>query len=79
METSSSSSILQLFRYADGKDVLFMILGVIGSIVEGMAQPLIMLVLGSTIDAYGDAGTSLSSSSPNDVSYYFKVQTAFCN
>ncbi|ONK77679.1 uncharacterized protein A4U43_C02F9360 [Asparagus officinalis] len=61
----SSSSLLGLFRFADWKDKLLVILGTIGSIVDGLMQPLTMLVLARTINEYGADGTSLSIGSPD--------------
>lgn len=68
--SSSSSSLLQLFRYADWKDKVLVLLGTMGSIGEGMMEPLTMLVLGSTINSYGAAGTSLPNTSPDKVGWF---------
>lgn len=68
--SSSSSSLLQLFRYADGTDKVLVLLGTLGSVVDGMMQPLTMLILGSTINSYGGAGTSFSASSPDKVCFF---------
>lgn len=66
----SSSSLLGLFRFADWKDKLLVILGTIGSIVDGLMQPLTMLVLARTINEYGADGTSLSIGSPDKVRFF---------
>lgn len=68
--SSSSPSLLQLFSYADWKDKVLMLLGTMGSIGDGVMHPLTLLVLGSTINSYGAAGTSLSNMSTDKVGWF---------
>ncbi|CAI0540909.1 unnamed protein product [Linum tenue] len=44
----------KLLMYADGLDWLLMGLGVLGSVVHGMAQPVGYLLLGKALDAFGN-------------------------
>ena len=44
------------FRYAEGRDVLFMFLGALGAIGHGVAFPLIILFFGQLIDVFADFG-----------------------
>jgi ATP-binding cassette subfamily B (MDR/TAP) protein 1 len=48
-------SFTGLFRYADGTDVLLMILGTVGSLANGVTQPIMMVIFGQVIDAFGGA------------------------
>ncbi|XP_031250117.1 putative multidrug resistance protein [Pistacia vera] len=57
-----------MFRFADGKDKLLMLLGTMGSIGDGLQYPLMMFVLSSVINDYGNpANSSLSN---DDVDKY---------
>lgn len=67
--SSPSPSLLQIFRYADRMDRVLLLLGTASSIVAGMVIPLTFLVTGRTINALGEAGASLSSSSLDKVSF----------
>lgn len=51
-----------IFRYADRVDMLLMLLGTLGSIGDGMQNPLTMLILSDVINDYG-SGKNLT----NDV------------
>ncbi|KAD6454005.1 hypothetical protein E3N88_08711 [Mikania micrantha] len=51
-----------LFRYADGNDKLLMSLGTLGSIGDGLQIPLMMYVLSSVINDYGNTDVTVSSS-----------------
>ena len=53
-----------MFRYADGKDKLLMLLGTMGSIGDGLQYPLTMFVLRSVINDYGNPARSTLS---NDI------------
>ncbi|ONK59061.1 uncharacterized protein A4U43_C08F2580 [Asparagus officinalis] len=44
----------RLLAYADGLDWLLMVLGTLGSVVHGMAQPTGYLLLGKALDAFGN-------------------------
>ncbi|XP_034683654.1 ABC transporter B family member 15-like [Vitis riparia] len=49
-----------MFRYANGIDMLLMLLGTLGSIGDGLMSPLTMLVLSDVINEYGDVDPSFS-------------------
>jgi hypothetical protein len=51
-----------IFRHADRLDMLLMLLGTLGSIGDGLQNPLTMLILSDVINDYG-SGSSLT----NDV------------
>lgn len=42
-----------MFRYADGTDKLLMFFGTLGSIGDGLQNPLMMYVLSEVINSYG--------------------------
>ncbi|XP_065859872.1 ABC transporter B family member 11-like isoform X2 [Euphorbia lathyris] len=44
----------RLFSFADSKDIILMIIGTIGAIGNGSALPLMTVLLGDTIDAFGE-------------------------
>lgn len=44
-----------LFRYADGTDVLLMLLGTVGALANGVSQPVMTVIFGQVINAFGDA------------------------
>ncbi|CAM6099089.1 unnamed protein product [Calypogeia fissa] len=46
-------SFIQLFKYADRLDLIFIIVGALGAAVTGAAQPLMTVVFGSLINAFG--------------------------
>ncbi|KAJ1284937.1 hypothetical protein BS78_03G243600 [Paspalum vaginatum] len=48
-------SFTGLFRYADGTDVLLMLLGTVGSLANGVTQPIMTVIFGQVINAFGDA------------------------
>lgn len=48
-----SVAFYKLFVFADILDVLLMITGSIGAISSGDSQPLMMVVMGQTINAFG--------------------------
>ncbi|XP_050369771.1 putative multidrug resistance protein [Argentina anserina] len=45
-----------MFRYADGTDKLLMFFGTLGSIGDGLQNPLMMFVLSQVINSYGGSG-----------------------
>ncbi|KAL5538666.1 hypothetical protein UlMin_044328 [Ulmus minor] len=49
-----------MFRYADGVDKLLMLFGTLGSIGDGLQNPLMMFILSDVISAYGKANGSLT-------------------
>ncbi|CAL0333813.1 unnamed protein product [Lupinus luteus] len=49
-----------MFRYADGIDKLLMLFGTLGSIGDGLQNPLMMYILSDVINAYGDKNIILT-------------------
>jgi len=49
-----------MFRYADGTDKLLMFFGTLGSIGDGLQNPLMMFVLSQVINSYGGSGGPLT-------------------
>ncbi|KAL6840494.1 hypothetical protein ACP4OV_030304 [Aristida adscensionis] len=45
----------ELFRYADGKDVLLMLVGTAAALANGITQPLMTVIFGQLINAFGGA------------------------
>nr|CAB3464564.1 unnamed protein product [Digitaria exilis] len=43
----------RLFRFADGADAALMAAGAVGAVASGVAQPLMTLVFGDVVDAFG--------------------------
>ncbi|PUZ55213.1 hypothetical protein GQ55_5G194300 [Panicum hallii var. hallii] len=50
-------SFTGLFRYADGTDVLLMLLGTVGALANGATQPIMTVIFGQVIDAFGGSVT----------------------
>ncbi|KAJ1284941.1 hypothetical protein BS78_03G243800 [Paspalum vaginatum] len=50
-------SFAALFRYADRRDVLLMLVGTAAAPANGMAQPLMTVIFGQVINAFGGATT----------------------
>ncbi|KAL5227513.1 hypothetical protein ABZP36_015778 [Zizania latifolia] len=50
-------SFTGLFRYADGMDLLLMAVGTASALANGLSQPLMAVVFGQVIDAFGGATT----------------------
>ncbi|CAM0884760.1 unnamed protein product [Alopecurus aequalis] len=48
-------SFMGMFRYADGTDVLLMLVGTLASMANGASQPLMALLFSDAIDAFGGA------------------------
>ncbi|CAL4954975.1 unnamed protein product [Urochloa decumbens] len=46
-----------LFRYADGKDVLLMVVGTVAALGNGLTQPLMAVIFAQLINAFGGATT----------------------
>lgn len=49
-----------MFRYADWVDKLLMLFGTLGSIGDGLQNPLMMYILSDVINSYGSSDVSLS-------------------
>ncbi|XP_058730505.1 putative multidrug resistance protein [Vicia villosa] len=56
-----------LFRYADGVDKLLMFFGTLGSLGDGLQNPLMMYILSDVINAYGDTNSRFTQ---HDVNTY---------
>ena len=50
-------SFTGLFRYADGTDLLLMLVGTLAALGNGVSQPLMTVLSGDLIDAFGGATT----------------------
>ncbi|WCJ22614.1 ABC transporter B family member 11 [Euphorbia peplus] len=61
----------RLFSFADSKDIMLMIIGTIGAIGNGGSMPLMTVLLGDTIDAFG------GSQNDNVVDVVSKVSVKF--
>ena len=59
-EKAGKASFLEMVQYADTHDMCLMALGVLGSVGDGMMQPLSMLVLADIVNSYGAAGSAAS-------------------
>uniref|UniRef100_A0ACD5VHV0 Uncharacterized protein n=1 Tax=Avena sativa TaxID=4498 RepID=A0ACD5VHV0_AVESA len=44
-----------MFRYADGTDLLLMLVGTVAALGSGVTQPLMTIIFGDVIEAYGSA------------------------
>lgn len=49
-----------MFRYADGIDKLLMLFGTLGSIGDGLQNPLMMYILSEVINSYGSSSGALT-------------------
>ncbi|KAJ4750302.1 ABC transporter B family member 4 [Rhynchospora pubera] len=49
--------VFKLLKFADGIDVVLMVVGTIGALANGMSQPMMTLFFGQMIDAFGSATT----------------------
>ncbi|XP_068667390.1 putative multidrug resistance protein [Aristolochia californica] len=58
-----------LFRFADGVDKLFMFLGTLGCIGDGLLMPVNMLILGGMLNSYGDADASFGYRKVNEYAF----------
>lgn len=64
-----------MFRYADGFDKLLMFFGTLGSLGDGLQNPLMMYILSDVINAYGDKNSRLNQHDVNKVSLFNKITT----
>ena len=53
--TGKKVSLLGMFRYADRLDVLLMVVGAVGAVANGVAEPLMTVIFGNVIDSFGDS------------------------
>ncbi|XP_005405569.1 PREDICTED: multidrug resistance protein 1-like isoform X1 [Chinchilla lanigera] len=58
-EKKPTVSVFAMFRYSDGLDKMYMLLGTLAALIHGSALPLMMLVLGDMTDSFADAGSSI--------------------
>ena len=69
-----------IFRYADRVHMLFMLFGTLGSIGDGLQNPMMMLILGDVINDYG-SGKALTNDVVNKVGITLinsHIITLFC-
>jgi len=59
ISAAPSGSLKTVLNQSDWKDMLLMILGSIGSLADGSAMALIMLIVSSLMNSYGDASFTL--------------------
>lgn len=74
-ETTNTVPLYKLFSFADPLDRLLMFAGTIGAIGNGISIPLMILIFGNLINAFGD---STSSKVVDEVSKVFFSEIA-CN
>ncbi|KAJ0699415.1 putative ABC transporter type 1, transmembrane domain superfamily [Helianthus annuus] len=53
-ECTNSVPFYKLFAYADSKDHLLMIVGTIGAISNGVCTPIMTILLGDLVNAFGE-------------------------
>lgn len=56
-----------MFRYADGTDKLLMFFGTLGSIGDGLQNPLMMFILSEVINSYGSSSGALTNADVDKV------------
>jgi hypothetical protein len=54
---SKKVSLFGMFQYADRLDVLLMVVGTVGAVANGMAEPLMTLLFGNVINSFGQSTT----------------------
>ncbi|KAM0921300.1 hypothetical protein ACQ4PT_006947 [Festuca glaucescens] len=57
VEHGKRVSFTGMFRYADGTDLLLMLVGTVAALGNGVSQPLMTVIFGDLIDAFGGATT----------------------
>ena len=57
-ETTNTVSLYKLFSFADPLDRLLMFIGTVGAIGNGISLPLLILIVGTMINAFGESTTS---------------------
>lgn len=57
-----------IFRYANNSDKVLLLLGVLGSIGDGLMTPLTMIVLSDTINEFGSGNSIISNKVIDEVS-----------
>lgn len=56
-----------MFRYADVTDKLLMFFGTLGSIGDGLQNPLMMFILSEVINSYGSSSGALTNADVDKV------------
>uniref|UniRef100_A0A0D9V4J0 MDR-like ABC transporter n=1 Tax=Leersia perrieri TaxID=77586 RepID=A0A0D9V4J0_9ORYZ len=56
-DAGKAVSFTGLFQYADGTDLLLMLVGTVAALANGVSQPLMTVIFGQVINAFGDATT----------------------
>ncbi|KAM0899546.1 hypothetical protein ACQ4PT_021224 [Festuca glaucescens] len=51
-------SLFGMFRYADRLDVLLMVVGTVGAMGNGVAEPLMSVLFGNVINSFGESTSS---------------------
>jgi len=57
-EPTKTVPLYKLFSFADSLDHLLMVLGTVGAIGNGISMPLMTLIFGNMIDAFGGSSTT---------------------
>lgn len=57
-ETTNTVSLYKLFSFADPLDRLLMLMGTVGAIGNGISLPLMVLIFGTMINAFGESTAS---------------------
>lgn len=70
LRTVQSVPYLRLYRCADGLDYVLIVLGVLGSVVNGVTFPLFAVVFGELVDTFGEA-TGNFVDDVNQIALYF--------
>lgn len=71
-----NASISQLFRFAEGIDKLLLTFGVMGSIGDGLMQPITMILLSRLINTFGSKNTIFTTETVNKVTREtFRIQS----
>lgn len=59
-ENKESVSLFQLFKFADHFDKWLLFFGILGSVGDGLMNPLTMIVLAGAINDYGNTDIKLT-------------------
>jgi ATP-binding cassette subfamily B (MDR/TAP) protein 1 len=57
-EATKKVSLFGMFRYADRIDVLLMVVGTVGAMGNGVAEPLMSVLFGNVINSFGESTSS---------------------
>jgi ATP-binding cassette subfamily B (MDR/TAP) protein 1 len=56
-DAAKKVSLVELFQYADAMDMLLMVVGFVAALASGLTQPLMTVIFGQLINAFGGAAT----------------------